>query len=59
MILEMQISSLLSKISMEENEEKNKELDEKYKLKLKELKSLNKKIKINYINRRFKNEIWP
>ncbi|MEN2042966.1 Vga family ABC-F type ribosomal protection protein [Staphylococcus epidermidis] len=44
MILEMQISSLLSKISMEENEEKNKELDEKYKLKLKELKSLNKNI---------------
>lgn len=40
MILEMEISLLLSKISTEENESTKKELDEKYKEKLEELRNL-------------------
>lgn len=40
MILETQISSLISQISIEENEEDKKELDKQYKLKLEELTNL-------------------
>lgn len=40
MILEMEISLLLSKISTEESEDAKKRLDEKYKEKLEELRNL-------------------
>ena len=43
MLLEIEVSSLLSKISFEENQENKKELDKKYKIKLKELQELKEK----------------
>jgi macrolide transport system ATP-binding/permease protein len=43
MILENQISSLLGKISIEQNEDKKAEYDKEYTLKLKELEKLYKR----------------